>query len=56
MAFVVLQHTTADHAERLRAVLSRASLLPVATVADCMALEAEHVYVTPPHMRTSPPM
>ena len=53
MAFVVLQHTTPDHAERLNAVLSRASTLPVVTVADGMALEPERVYVAGAHIRTT---
>ena len=49
MAFVLVQHLDPTHASALTAILSRATVIPVAEVRDGMQIEPNHVYVIPPN-------
>jgi len=48
MAYVVIQHMDPTHASQLSEILSRKSTMPVREVRGDMAVEADHVYITPP--------
>lgn len=47
-AFVVVQHLSPDHKSLMANLLARHTHMPVTTVEDGMALEANHVYLIPP--------
>jgi two-component system, chemotaxis family, CheB/CheR fusion protein len=49
MAFIVVQHLAPQHESVLAQLLARTSKINVVTAADCMTLEANHVYVIPPN-------
>jgi two-component system CheB/CheR fusion protein len=49
MAYVVVQHLDPVHKGMLPELLQRVTAMPVAEVADGMAVEADHVYVIPPN-------
>ncbi|AWN16616.1 chemotaxis protein CheB [Salinisphaera sp. LB1] len=46
-AFVVVQHLAPSHVSQLPELLARATTLPVVTIEDNMALQADRVYVMP---------
>ena len=48
-AVIVAQHLSPSHASLLVDLLRRSAALPVVEIADGMALEAGHIYVTPPN-------
>lgn len=48
MAFVLIQHLSADHASLLPDILGRVTALPVSQVLDGMIVEPNHVYVISP--------
>jgi two-component system, chemotaxis family, CheB/CheR fusion protein len=48
MAFVLVQHLDPTHKTILPEILSRSTAMPVALANDEMALEPDHVYVSPP--------
>jgi len=50
MAFVVAPHRSLEHAHLLPQLLSGATKMPVAEVAQGMSLEPDHVFVMPPGM------
>ncbi len=47
-AFVVVQHLSPDHKSLMANLLARHTHMPVTTVEDGMALQANHVYLIPP--------
>ena len=49
MAFVLVQHMDPKHESLLYQLLSKATKMPVAQVADRMRLERNRVYVIPPN-------
>ncbi|MGZ8244368.1 chemotaxis protein CheB [Methylomagnum sp.] len=49
LAFVLIQHLEPSHASMLAPLLGRCTLMPVVEATDGVALEADHVYVTPPN-------
>ncbi len=53
MAFVLVQHLDPTHASMLAEILSRATVMPVAEVADQMAVQPNRVYVIPPGVTMS---
>ncbi len=48
MAFVLIQHLDPDHESILPALIAKTTDMPVASVADGMPIQADHVYVIPP--------
>ena len=50
LAFIVVQHLAPDHESILTQLLARNAHLPVVTVVDGVAIERNHVYVTPPNV------
>jgi two-component system CheB/CheR fusion protein len=48
MAFILVQHLDPTHESMLCEILSRATRMPVIQVAEGMAAQPNHVYVTPP--------
>jgi two-component system, chemotaxis family, CheB/CheR fusion protein len=48
LAYVIVQHLSPEHESSLGDILSRATQLPVVTVADRTRIERDHVYVIPP--------
>jgi two-component system, chemotaxis family, CheB/CheR fusion protein len=49
MAFIVVQHLAPDHESVLTQLLARQAHIPVVTVVDGVAIEPNHIYVTPPN-------
>ena len=49
MGFVLVQHLAPQHESMLTEVLSRATRLPVAEVAEGMEAQPDHVYIIPPN-------
>jgi two-component system CheB/CheR fusion protein len=49
MAYVVVQHLDPTHTSLLPSLLARATSLPVQEGQEGIALEPNHIYVTPPH-------
>ncbi len=47
-AFVVVQHLSPDHKSMMSNLLARHTNMPVTTVEDDMAIEANNVYLIPP--------
>ncbi len=48
LAFVVVQHLSADHASALPEILGRATRIPVMEIRGEVQLEADRIYVIPP--------
>ncbi len=48
LAFVVVQHLDPAHESNLATIIARSTPLPVATIADGVLIEPDHVYVIPP--------
>ena len=48
-AYVVILHLSPDHDSRLAEVLQATAFIPVAQVRERVTIEADHVYVIPPH-------
>ena len=49
MAFVVILHLPPEHTSMLSSILSRWTSMPVVEVTDGTPVEANHIYVPPPH-------
>jgi two-component system, chemotaxis family, CheB/CheR fusion protein len=49
MAFIVVQHLSADHASLLPELLGKKTTLPVEAIVDGTAVQANRVYVIPPN-------
>lgn len=47
-AYVIVQHLSPDHKSMMANLLGRRTRLPVATVEDGVAIEADHAYLIPP--------
>ena len=50
LAFIVVQHLAPGHTSVLAQLLARSAQMPVVTVTDGVAIERNHVYVTPPNV------
>ena len=53
MAFVVILHLPADHKSMLTDILRHWTSMPVVDATDGIKIEANHVYVPPPHANVS---
>ncbi len=53
MAFILIQHLSADHKSLLADILSRQTKLPVTEAIDKTPVEPNHVYVIPPNTQMS---